>query len=119
MKKIKEAIDEDLLEQLILTATQRDDSKIKFFGRIKSANKDFVFIEITNKKFAKQLNEMIKQRARFKLEFSLNRVSFQAQHLALEYFERHKLFGSFIDPNGDETYTDMSKLSMFCEIILR
>lgn len=91
MAEISAAIDENLLDQFVLTTHEN----IQFEGRKKSSNLEKIFVEINENCFEKFLKVSVEKS--FDIHFVLNRTPFQLQHLALDFIEDHGLFDILIN----------------------
>lgn len=85
MDKINDAIDDNLLDRFVLKEMEcRWPHTIQ--GQIKGNNQEFIFLEIEDKDI-----KHVKIGVRYEIEFQLNRLPFQVQHLALSYVQKHRL----------------------------
>lgn len=113
MEKIDDAINENLLDQFILKENERSRPPL-IQGQIKGNNKEFIFLEI-NENDVPHINTT----AMYAIEFQLNRLPFQVQHLALNYVAEHDLFKNFINnpildiPNDSNECNDLNETCSF------
>lgn len=91
MEKIDDAINENLLDQFTLKEMECGRTQ-KIQGQVKGNNKEFIFVEINESDVSR-----IKTTVEYAIEFQLNRLPFQVQHLALEFVMRHRLVEKFIN----------------------
>lgn len=92
MVEVSAAIDECILDTFYLLPPN-DGSAVQIHGKVKGKNHERIFIEFDIENFAKIRKNYLKP---FDIFFQLNRVPFQAQHLALDFFQQHDLFTHLI-----------------------
>lgn len=91
MEKIDDACNENLLDQFILKENECSQQR-SIQGQINGNNKEFIFLEI-NENDVPHINIT----AVYTIEFQLNRLPFQVQHLGLDYVARHNLVENLIN----------------------
>lgn len=64
-------------------------------GHVKTCNKDFIFVEITEKDHGYYIKNHPDRN--YDMFFHVNRVTFQLQHFALERMTEHQLFNVFVN----------------------
>lgn len=113
MEKIDDAFNENLLDQFILKENECKQLHL-IHGQIKGNNKEFIFLEINE-------NDMphINTTSLYTIEFQLNRLPFQVQHLGLHYVVSHDLVDNFINnptldiPNNSNGCNDLNESCSF------
>ena len=94
MRNYAKAFEKSILDkftlELALEATE-DLNKKPISGQIKSCNNENLILKITDG------FERLSANKNFKLEFNMNRSTFQMQHATLEWIRDHKLFDRLIN----------------------
>lgn len=104
MEKINDAIDDNLLDRFVLKEMECQWPH-SIQGQIKDHNQEYIFLKI-EEKYIKH----VKIGVRYEIEFELNRLPFQVQHLALTYVTKHKLVEKlFNNPSLELNVTDSKK----------
>lgn len=113
LEKINDAIDDDLLDRFVLKEMKcRWPHSIE--GQIKGNNKEYIFLEIEKNDI-----KHVKIGVRYEIEFQLNRLPFQVQHLALSYVKKHRLVAKlFNNPLLDLNVTDSSDATQLERFVL-
>lgn len=88
-----EAAEESILD--CFTLIPRKSPNVSLGGQVKGCNKEFIFIEITEKEHSDYLRANLHQF--YDIIFHVNRVPFQLQHYALEWIESHRLFNVLLN----------------------
>lgn len=88
-----EAVEESIVDCFTLKSAQS--SNVSLGGQIKASNKDFIFIEITERDHSEYLQRNIHRT--YDICFHVNRLPFQLQHHALDWIESHRLFNVFVN----------------------
>lgn len=91
LEKINDAIDENLLDRFVLKELECQ-CPHKIGGQIKGNNKEYIFLEIDEKDI-----KHVKIGPKYEIDFLLNRVPYQVQHMALDYVKKHKLVERLIN----------------------
>lgn len=89
-------------------------SGVPIAGHVKTCNKDYIFVEITERDHCRYIVNHPDRN--FDMFFHVNRVTFQLQHFALEWIKEHELFSVFVNSptydshgwNFDEPASDES-----------
>lgn len=92
MVEVSAAIDECILDTFYLLSPN-DESAVPIHGKVKGKNHERIFIQFENENFTKIIENYFQP---FDIFFQLNRVPFQAQHLALDFVQQHDLFNHLI-----------------------
>lgn len=93
MEKINDAINESMLDHFTLRNMRNTQFRSpSISGRVNGNSNDFIFIEI----FEESL-KLVETDDEYEIEFHVNRLPFQVQHLALYYVENHKLVDKLIN----------------------
>lgn len=93
-----EAVEESMVDCFTLKSGQS--SIVSLGGQIKASNKDFIFVEITEKDHCEYLRRNLHRT--FDICFHVNRQPFQLQHHALDWIESHRLFDVFVNNSSCE-----------------
>lgn len=80
-------------------------------GQIKTCNKEFIFVEITERDHCMYLSKHPDRC--YDIFFHVNRVTFQLQHYALEWIANHQLFNIFV--NSSDYDCDASNFNVRAE----
>lgn len=97
MRNYAKAFEKSFLDKFTLEAT-KDLNKKLISGRIKSCNNEHLILKITNE------FKNISVDSNFKLEFNINRSTFQMQHATIKWIEDHKLFDQLINNPQYQNY---------------
>lgn len=97
-----EAVEESAVDCFTLKPSNPLISCVPMAGHIKTCNKDFIFIEITEREHC---NYILNHPDRsFDIFFHVNRVTFQLQHYALDWMAEHQLFNLFVNSPKYDTH---------------
>lgn len=91
MEEILNAFDKNTLDRFILKK-MLSSNEAGIQGRIKRNDECFIYVEI-NENDVQNLDF----KAKYEIDFILNRLAYQVQHLALDYVQEHNLFEKFIN----------------------
>lgn len=107
MKKINDAIDDKLLDRFVLKEMEcRWPQSIH--GQIKGNNQEYIFLEIEKTDI-----KHVKINCKYEIDFQLNRLPFQVQHMALTFVTKHRLVEKlFNNPLLDINVTDSNNNSI-------
>lgn len=92
MVEVSAAIDECILDTFYLLSPNNE-SASRICGKIKGKNQERIFIEFEDEHFSMIHKNYLQPHDIF---FQLNRIPFQAQHIALYYIKKHNLFNHLI-----------------------
>lgn len=106
-EKIKSAFDETLIDNFTLQSSAGYKPVIVASGRVKSCDKNFIYIQIGEEDIELTRNYCEKQY--FDIIFNINRTSYQLQHRALNYVERHHLHPILINNERYNSYEDVDR----------
>lgn len=96
MPNIQKALQDSVVEDIIIKPVQETTKNTMIFGRISVCDEIFIYIEITEG-ITELLSWNMNEFQLFDIIFYKNRTTFQLQHNALNYVKQHRLFSILIN----------------------
>lgn len=119
-EKIKSAFNESLIDYFTLQSSVGYKPVIEASGRIKRVDKNYIYIQFgenssengSDRSACRKIDLIRKhcEKQYFDITFNINRTSYQLQHRALNYLERHKLHPILIDNKRYDSYERVDEL---------
>lgn len=95
VSELAQAVEESIVDYFTLKPSNPLIGGIVIEGRIKTNNKDFIFVEVIEPEHRRYL--LNHPQRNYDIFFHVNRLTFQLQHNALEMIVDHQLYHLFIN----------------------